>query len=322
MIQNIIHTTKQIWDKYSIYKILKISWIVIALAFISIALWKSQEILTQITWTSESILLFIAALGASLLRKLVAAIRWVWILRTFQKQALSFTHILYIYFISNLAMHLPGTYWFIPIRMAMHKKTAISAIETGIGILFEHISLIIAGLLVSIWGLDIIAQFLGLASPPIWWYISSIIIIMVFSHPIFFNLLIYLANKIFKKPIEDSLKFSYLQIILFILWSSLIWIFGGLSLVFLSQIFNIYISLADWTAFTAIFAISWLVGFFTPFAPNGLGIREGILGFFFVSIGMPLAIGILISLLSRILIILEDILWAGFSVLFFKKSNI
>ena len=66
---------------------------------------------------------------------------------------------------------------------------------------------------------------------------------------------------------------------------------------------------------TGAFAVSWIIGFLSLITPSGLGIREGILtfllGFYF-----PLPIAIIISLVSRLWIILGELVGAGVSFKF------
>jgi uncharacterized membrane protein YbhN (UPF0104 family) len=98
--------------------------------------------------------------------------------------------------------------------------------------------------------------------------------------------------------------------LLLLLWAVVIWLLGALSLLFLAKAFAPGITVSQVGLFAAIFAISWLVGFFTPFAPGGLGVREGIMVLAFAALGIPVGITVILAALSRVLIIFEDLFWA------------
>jgi uncharacterized membrane protein YbhN (UPF0104 family) len=115
------------------------------------------------------------------------------------------------------------------------------------------------------------------------------------------------------QPVDISL--SYGMMVLQLLWSIVIWLLGALSLLFLAKAFLPEIGLDQLGIFSAIYSISWLIGFFTPFAPSGIGIREGVLGLAFTAMSIPVGITVLLAALSRILIVFEDVFWAAVGAL-------
>jgi uncharacterized membrane protein YbhN (UPF0104 family) len=117
-----------------------------------------------------------------------------------------------------------------------------------------------------------------------------------------------MARALKMPPVEISV--SYGTLLLHLLWSIVIWVFGALSLLFLAKAFVPEIGLDQLGVFSAIYAVSWLIGFFTPFAPSGIGVREGVIGLAFTALGIPLGITVLLAALSRLLIIFEDVFWA------------
>jgi hypothetical protein len=65
------------------------------------------------------------------------------------------------------------------------------------------------------------------------------------------------------------------------------------------------------------YAISWLVGVITIFAPGGIGVREGILGLLLGKV-MPLATAFLIAVVSRLWLIGLELLWASAAQIYFR----
>ena len=69
---------------------------------------------------------------------------------------------------------------------------------------------------------------------------------------------------------------------------------------------------------TSLFALSWVIGFLTPWAPSGLGIREGLLYWLLQSfVTAPLAM--VAAVATRLITILEDVFWAVLSLLIRPK---
>jgi len=61
------------------------------------------------------------------------------------------------------------------------------------------------------------------------------------------------------------------------------------------------------------FAASWLIGFFVPIAPAGLGVREAVLIFFLNEALVPDPLPMVIAILFRVLLIFQDLFWALFA---------
>lgn len=68
------------------------------------------------------------------------------------------------------------------------------------------------------------------------------------------------------------------------------------------------LEILDLPALAGGLAMATVVGFLTPFAPNGWGIREGILVFLLSSL-MPISIAVIISVTSRVWLMLIEGLW-------------
>jgi glycosyltransferase 2 family protein len=148
-------------------------------------------------------------------------------------------------------------------------------------------------------------------------------------------LLWYLIGLISKLSLPDKFYLSKFVRALFpdmslrywltsILWFFLVWCFYGLGLMFLSSLLfgtENTLSFSNWMTFSSVYAIAWLVGFLILFAPAGLGFREIALTSLLSSqLGISLGIGSALAVLFRLIMLLSEIIWLGFSLLLKTKA--
>lgn len=300
---------QRLWHQKTVRRSIQAAWVVLIIAFIALALVSNWDVISAVQWTPERFGLIGLAMLATLLRRLAGGLRWAWIVRWVgQNSAMSLRQHLKVYFVSNLATYLPGTYWFIPGRMMMNKQHGMSAFQTGVSTLLEHFLLILSGSLLGIFGLDLVAEALDVQVESFFWVVLVILVGLIAIHPRSVRLMTnFMARALRVEPLTLSL--SYSKMLLHLLWSVLIWLLGSISLLLLAKAFLPELGVDELGVFSAIFAVSWLIGFFTPFAPSGIGVREGVLGVAFAALGIPLGITVLLAALSRLLIIFEDVSW-------------
>lgn len=315
MVASITSNINHLWQRKPVRVTLQVIWIGLIAFFIGYAIFANREAITSIEWTPERLGLVGLAIVSTLLRRLTGGLRWVWLVRLLGKgQSLTIRQGLKIYFVANLATYIPGTYWFVLGRAAMSQKHGVSALQTGVSTLIEHFLLILSGALLGIFGLQLIAELLNISVNSMLWIILIVIIGLFAIHPWSIRQITNLMARVLKmQPVEVSL--SYPMMLLQLLWSIVIWLFGSLSLLLLARAFMPTIGLEQLGVFSAIYSISWLIGFFTPFAPSGLGVREGVMVGSFAAMGLSSGITALLAVLSRLLIIFEDVFWAAFSIL-------
>jgi uncharacterized membrane protein YbhN (UPF0104 family) len=314
MVASITSNFNRLWQRKPVRLTLQIVWVGLIVFFIVYAILANRETITSIEWTPERLGFMGLAIIATLLRRLAGGLRWVWLVRLLGKgQTLTIRQGLKIYFVANLATYIPGTYWFVLGRVTMSQKHGISALQTGVSTLVEQFLLILSGALLGIFGLQLITDLLGVPVNSFLWIVLIILIGLIAIHPWSIRQITNLMARILKmQPVEINL--SYTMMLVQLLWSIVIWLFGSLSLLFLAHAFIPTIGLGQLGVFSAIFSISWLVGFFTPFAPSGLGVREGVMVGAFTAMGISTGVTALLAVLSRVLIIFEDVFWAAFSV--------
>src|SRR5205085_8225551 len=132
-----------------------------------------------------------------------------------------------------------------------------------------HFLLILSGALLGLLGLELMAKLLNISVQSFWWIVLVIVAGLLAIHPRVLRFMTNIMARALKiEPVEINV--SYAMLLLHLLWSLVIWLLGALSLLFLSKAFIPEIGLDQLGVFSAIFAVSWLIGFFTPFAPSGI----------------------------------------------------
>ena len=128
----------------------------------------------------------------------------------------------------------------------------------------------------------------------------------------FLQLLVNFGSKIFHFD-RFTIDLKFLHIAEATLLFLVFWFFNGLAFFFLLKgLFTIQGSLLLSTI--GIFAVSSVIGLLSFITPAGLGVKEGALSFL-LSLHMPLSIAIFASLLSRVCIILVEVLRLGVVVI-------
>lgn len=78
---------------------------------------------------------------------------------------------------------------------------------------------------------------------------------------------------------------------------------------------------ADYWYLTSTFALAWALGFLTPGAPAGLGVREGTMMFLLAGVGTDAANLVLIAA-ARAATVIADALWAAVGLVYFRVAGI
>jgi len=317
--QSVITTINHVWAQKRLRQLLQIGWFTLIGVFIVLAIATSWDSIRALEWTPNRLISLAIALVVTLMRKFTGAIRWAWIIQLLGKEKMSFIQSLRVFFISGLAAWLPGTYWFIPGRILMNTKQGVTSLQTSVSILLEQFLMIISGGLMAIFAFDLVADVTKVPVQSFWWVLLIIAAGLVAIHPRVIHFCTNLMAKVLRmQPV--AIELGYGMMLALLLWSVVVWVLSGMSLLFLTQVFVPEIGVQQTGVFTAIFAFSFLVGYFTPFAPNGLGVREGIMGLALGALGVPAGLIVIIAALSRLLVIFEDVFWAAFSSLVFRQS--
>lgn len=289
-------------------------WVIFVICFFAFAIIKNIDTLKTITSAGKYALLL--SISTALARKLAGGFRWSWIIKRLGNSCtIPLRKRLRIYFQSNLASYLPGTYWNIPVMINMTGSYGINKIQTGASIVFEQFLIIASAGLAIIPGFDLLNSVYGQKTNSVWLYFVAACSALILIHPKVFNQILRVLSKKLGKATE-TIPLGTCEVLCLTIWSLLIWILSGISLLFLAMAFTNNVNINDAGIFVSFFALSFTAGFLTPFAPNGIGIREGILGTLLVLLAIPPDIIILVVALSRFILIIEDLFWGAASLTF------
>ena len=142
--------------------------------------------------------------------------------------------------------------------------------------------------------------------------------IMLMLCPKLFHFFLNLTlRKIGRRQIHMEVK--YLQILRLIFFSTTIWISYGLAFAFFARSLTL-VSWSDFPMLVGSFCLSILFGLMSVFAPAGIGVREGTL-ITVLSQYFPPDVTIVISVGSRVWLIVAEIIFFGISSLLLKNRD-
>lgn len=214
--------------------------------------------------------------------------------------------------IGDMARYMPGKIWLFVGRMGLAKKEGIPHSIGFLSLVIEIVANLIAGFILFLIGLP----FLKKLPLPGWMNLSFFLVPLglISLHPKIFGAMINLGLKMLKKG-SMELNLKYKNILLFVFFYGLFWIFQGFCFFLIAK--SIYPLTWDFLMpMVAISTISWIGGFLSFITPSGIGIREGIFTAL-LSMYLPLPVAIIISLATRIAITAAEVLTA---LLLFKKK--
>lgn len=206
-----------------------------------------------------------------------------------------------IYNTSQIAKYIPGSIWHFVGRIEIYRRKGIDIKKIRQSLLYENIAILCGSffcgmIFILISDKKVFNKILyTLYDNIMLYYFLSILFVVLLIIIIFGN---YKYNKL-------KINIQYVPIFKTILLQCMVWICLGTSLWFIIIPFNssdlsIYYTIS-------LFAFAYAVGFLTPFAPAGLGAREGILVLGLSGYFQPInAIGL--AGISRILYIFAEII--------------
>ncbi|WP_268040817.1 lysylphosphatidylglycerol synthase domain-containing protein [Clostridium aestuarii] len=230
--------------------------------------------------------------------------------------------LIFIYIKSNIAKYLPGNIMNLVGRNVLAGKLGFKQISIATSTVMEIIifgcTTMMLSFLFSITKLkdvfNLIQKYID--------YKFIVVIILVCSLLIIF-MIVYMINnknqciKEIKKYVTTSfLKLSIKLVFLY----SIYFIFSGIMLgIVLKNILNVSIGFVDFFQIIGIYIISFFVGYITPGAPGGMGVREAVLIVLLTNvIGSDLAT--IASIIHRLITIIADIIIYGIGYFYIRKA--
>ncbi|WP_456325909.1 lysylphosphatidylglycerol synthase domain-containing protein [Desulfonauticus submarinus] len=237
----------------------------------------------------------------------LSVIPWYYFLKFTDKNA-NFSSTYLIYSRSQIAKYLPGNVFHYAGRQAMGHIAGLKQSSIFMATVIETILIIIVAVAIAICGVLV----LGFAKEKLNFLIGAevaFIVCAVFSIILLpkiaqhFSFLRKILGEFATLDLKQWFKVVSLPLLLytvsFILLGILLWMVAVLC-------FKIETSWRTFLAFPTVFATAWVLGFITPGAPGGIGVREAIL-----TAGLSPFIGtstaVSISIVARIIAILGDV---------------
>ena len=224
-----------------------------------------------------------------------------------------------IHMTSALARYIPGGIWNIVGKAVMCTKVGAEKSSTTVSMILEYVFQIVSSGLFLVFFIPLLLNNNFNTLYLVLFIVAVIVIMIILPYGVRFG--INIVSKLFK---EDSskvqLKKSYIYNVLgrFILS----WIITGIGLIVLVLAFS-KIKALQGILLVLSYPISWVVGFLSP-SPNGMGIREAVLGYFLRLIkgGYSYELILLLTLSTRIWTILgEAVAFIGFKIVYLIRKR-
>jgi hypothetical protein len=275
-------------------KSFQIGFIILIFLLLGWNLTKNFDQILNYQWNINLSLLGLSILLSVMIAFSMAGI-WGLIVRKYAP-SVSWRNYVIIWFQSLLAKYLPGGIWNLVGRVYLCRKANVSGVAPVASItlemlLFSFSQTITVLTLGSIYIINLVSpQVFGLI------VIFSLLIGIVVHPKIFFKILnLHVLSR------TNLQEIPYVNSKSFLIWLNLyilVNIVSGIAFyTFVTSIYSLPLSLMP--IIVVIVNLSTLIGFLTPFAPNGLGIREALLALL-LSYFMPSSIAVAISIAARI----------------------
>lgn len=277
---------------------LKWAWVVAVIVFIALLVQKRHiefvEVIQQI-----NIFYLLFSFICILMAKSILPLFMRYVLLSIGKE-MDFRSCFRIYNVTQLGKYIPGNIWHFVGKAAAYRNHKFSLGNIRDALVIENVWLVLSAfvyglVLVFIFEHELILRFFSS-------YIYFVIL-FIFAVPLSF----VLAQKLLKIDFRGifshhglNLRIAVIQIFV---WTLLGLGFAVLALPFLPKEACIFMMMG-------LYAIAFSIGFVTPFAPAGIGVREGVLALGLLHY-VPLEVIIIVSMANRLLYLLVEIILAS-----------
>lgn len=268
------------------------------------AVYANWDQLAGVAWQVNALLLAASAILALAHLPLTALI-W--------RQALRFVGIdvsarwaLKAYLVSQLGRYIPGGVWDVAGRVYISADSGLPKGKVSVTILVEMVLGVVTGALIFVGSLAFWDQALPVEA--VFVSVAFIAAGLAALHPAILGPLLNLAARLLKRE-AVWLPMSYGQILLLAVYHLAVRLLVGLAFF----LFAAALTPMEWRllpVFAGIFVAAWVMGFVVMLAPQGLGVREGVM-VFLLSFYLPVTVASVIAVAFRIWLSLRDLLVAA-----------
>jgi len=212
-----------------------------------------------------------------------------------------------IYNLTQLAKYIPGSIWQFVGRFMILKNKGFESKKIRDSIFFEHFWILA---IASIFGV------VGMLSSPDLFYVWFGEQEIMFTITLVLTVLICIVSFVFGFIIYKKISFKKIKAF----WPALS-IILNLAIVWFALGVSVWVTLQPYVdvmpsilIITGAFCLAYVLGFLTPFAPAGIGIRELMLVLVLMQFVENKDIAILLAAISRLLYFFVEILFAAFAL--------
>jgi glycosyltransferase 2 family protein len=232
---------------------------------------------------------------------------WVWraIVRHFGFD-IPYRESVRIFVLSELSRYVPGTVWQYFSRIYLAGQWGVPAAVTLSSALMELLLLALAAVPLVLWHLDEVFPIMGRAQEVLL-IVFPVAAVVVLQPAVLNRLARFLLPKLRMQYVPIELSFRAIAG----LWAAclVIWVVFGAGFVLFARSLA-PIGLSHGVQLASKYAVSWLIGLVTFFAPGGIGVREGVLGLL-LGKTLPLGTAFIIAVLSRLWLMGLELLWGA-----------
>lgn len=281
-------------------------------------LWSYMGILKDSNFSIKWNMLFLSYFSG-FLSFFLYSVAWHYLLR-YEGAPLTFMESNYMLSKGNLGKYIPGRVWQFVGRLYLFNHLGFSRTKIIMVAMLEQYFLLLSAFI--IFGIsylsfqNIFANSFLLDIKPL--IIVGLIIAFLSLHPRSITLWNRIILKITKKE-ELQFFINTKDILLLMMIYLTYWVFIGLSVLFLIK-GGIEIPIKYIFLVISSNAIAYLIGYISIITPNGLGVREGVLTYL-LEIFLMKGLGAIISILSRIMLITQEIGYFFLAFFLYKYSK-
>ena len=213
-----------------------------------------------------------------------------------------------VYFLSNLGWYVPGKVWHAVGRAYLGQREGVSVGVISTSVLMETVLSLTSSALMATLALPLLSPLLG--AKGLYLGIAVLVIGLAVLHPALVKPLLALWERLLPGPervTNPPLRYSIMMGLL----AGYLFIWGFVGTAFFVLLNAVHsLPLAWLPTVIAIYAVSWIAGFLAPFAPSGLGVREGAM-ILLLGQYLPVPAVTATAILFRIWLILAEVLWAA-----------
>lgn len=218
---------------------------------------------------------------------------------------LPFTQAARIWFLSNLGKYVPGNIWSLTAMGVMAKKRGLSALAaSGSSVIMQMVSLATGAAIVMVTSAKLLGQPLLVGAAVL------ILIAVLLSAPKFLPpLAVWVGGLVGRDIAPPSVPATSIWTAAFA--STLSWLFYGLA-------FQLFVrgllgtAPGEISSYIAVYTAAYILGFISPIAPAGLGVREFTLAAFMTQLGLANEVdAALVAIAARLWLTVVELIPSG-----------